>query len=1086
MNERIVSVVVRSISRRSISLIFEEDTAFSDPLSDYTGDFDIVRFLDENSTPIDSPVADTARFISQQVQGHHHHHHHHHHNQQQQQQQQSQQHHYQQQQQQHHPPLPQLHQNITTVAISEAANKMMYQNPARLPDSPPITDISGAGSSSSPSSASDSPYSPDNYQSYQLIHGTQQNGNGLILGIRPDLATHMLVPQELLQQNHLGNRILQHVLPSPQSDFIGSGSGYPPQSTPSALPQVSPPAVNMRSVNSGYLIQNNDYQMDPYSNVINSAASDGDASSSQNDGQISRKRVRSEQQPPLPPSQQQQQQQQQQHQQQHNSASSNVKSEPQKVFSLPSQLTVISSPVTTVEDFDDSFHQQAIKFTAFNEEHWATLYDINQRPLHQLEMHVVADKGFNYSTMDNCFVNQKKNHFQISVHIEAIDNHPPNFVKIGNELKMVKEFKLAFCGVKSEMPTSEIQIKQSTTDRRPVPHDPVSLEIHERRMTKVTVPRLHFSETTMNNQRKNGRPNPDQKYFLLVVRLIACTADGHDAIVQAYQSEKVIVRASNPGQFEPPDSDATWQKNGSTLYYNSGSVAIGTDRAVAPLTVGGDIYCSGVVHRPSDRRMKEQIHEVDTKSALSHLAQIRVVGYSYKPEIALKWGLSEENRHRVGVIAQELAEILPDAVTDNGDFLQVDDSRIFYETVAAATELCRLTGNLEHKIEAVEKLSHKLAKLHRRKNKDIGSLASGLSDLGFSDKASFMSSHTSLASIAPSCVSRDKCHRRDNKERSKSREKYWHCRNPSCHRAEPPLCSSKVTQGTIVILVGVMAICLIAMSTLYVLDWHNRTFGYQKRPYMFESTTSNGPMMEQGVKIGQIVQVKDNVWKPPIQPHAPPLSVSCDHMYCHTFCCMKDDEYSIANDDDKDQQTVLSLSQQQQSLLKVKGSEENRASSFDRRAFFSSLISDITIEILDFNITIDDRYCTSDSCKPHRGLYTFYIPISPTMPTVPLEIKFDVGDSGNYIDNCGSLRDFDQKPCNDEHAVRTVRGKQPVVQKIIEGIYELPVGNYMHSAYRFRIGYSTESCNMNESQRGRSFDEYNLIFYRRCQTPVNF
>lgn len=48
----------------------------------------------------------------------------------------------------------------------------------------------------------------------------------------------------------------------------------------------------------------------------------------------------------------------------------------------------------------------------------------------------------------------------------------------------------------------------------------------------------------MNNQRKNGRPNPDQKYFLLVVRLIACTADGHDAIVQAYQSEKVIVRVS--------------------------------------------------------------------------------------------------------------------------------------------------------------------------------------------------------------------------------------------------------------------------------------------------------------------------------------------------------------------------------------------------------------------------------------------------------------------------------------------------------------------------------------------------------------
>lgn len=84
----------------------------------------------------------------------------------------------------------------------------------------------------------------------------------------------------------------------------------------------------MRPLNSGYLIQNNDYQIDPYSNVINSATSEGDGSGSQSDGQISRKRVRSDQQPPLPPQQQQQQQ------QQHNPVSANVKSEPQKVDSL--------------------------------------------------------------------------------------------------------------------------------------------------------------------------------------------------------------------------------------------------------------------------------------------------------------------------------------------------------------------------------------------------------------------------------------------------------------------------------------------------------------------------------------------------------------------------------------------------------------------------------------------------------------------------------------------------------------------------------------------------------------------------------
>lgn len=77
---------------------------------------------------------------------------------------------------------------------------------------------------------------------------------------------------------------------------------------------------------------------------------------------------------------------------------------------------------------------------------------------------------------------------------------------------------------------------------------------------------------------------------------------------------------------------------------------------------------------------------------MGRVAQMRLVEFAYKPEIAARWGLSERDRHRVGVIAQELAEVLPEAVKDNGDFLTVDDTRIFYDTVAAAQELYRLTG----------------------------------------------------------------------------------------------------------------------------------------------------------------------------------------------------------------------------------------------------------------------------------------------------------------------------------------------------------------------------------------------------------
>uniref|UniRef100_A0A0K0DPT9 TORC_N domain-containing protein n=1 Tax=Angiostrongylus cantonensis TaxID=6313 RepID=A0A0K0DPT9_ANGCA len=49
---------------------------------------------------------------------------------------------------------------------SQHNSHTMFQNATRLPESPPITDISGAGSSGSPESNSDAPYSPENYPNY--------------------------------------------------------------------------------------------------------------------------------------------------------------------------------------------------------------------------------------------------------------------------------------------------------------------------------------------------------------------------------------------------------------------------------------------------------------------------------------------------------------------------------------------------------------------------------------------------------------------------------------------------------------------------------------------------------------------------------------------------------------------------------------------------------------------------------------------------------------------------------------------------------------------------------------------------------
>uniref|UniRef100_A0A914N9G6 Uncharacterized protein n=1 Tax=Meloidogyne incognita TaxID=6306 RepID=A0A914N9G6_MELIC len=189
------------------------------------------------------------------------------------------------------------------------------------------------------------------------------------------------------------------------------------------------------------------------------------------------------------------------------------------------------------EDLEDNNFggtQRTIKFEPFLRESWATLFDINQQPLPIMPIVVVADKGFNFSPSDNCFVNQKKNHFQITVNIGvnpmivvvadkgfnfspsdncfvnqkknhfqitvnigvnpmANANSPqmgngqqtlqhkfaPHYVRTELHGRVVllpivdKKFYLSFCGVKSDMQTYEIPIKQSQTDRKPIDHLPV-------------------------------------------------------------------------------------------------------------------------------------------------------------------------------------------------------------------------------------------------------------------------------------------------------------------------------------------------------------------------------------------------------------------------------------------------------------------------------------------------------------------------------------------------------------------------------------------------------------------------------------
>ncbi|KAG8125532.1 hypothetical protein E2320_020689 [Naja naja] len=445
---------------------------------------------------------------------------------------------------------------------------------------------------------------------------------------------------------------------------------------------------------------------------------------------------------------------------------------------------------------------QSIKWQPHQQNKWSTLYDANYKELPMPTYRVDADKGFNFSVGDDAFVCQKKNHFQVTVYIGMIGD--PKYVKTPEGLKPLECFYLKLHGL--EALNQSINIEQSQSDRSKRPFNPVMVNLPPEQVTKVTVGRLHFSETTANNMRKKGKPNPDQRYFMLVVALQA-HSQNQNYTLAAHISERIIVRASNPGQFES-DSDVLWQRSQlpDTVFHH-GRVGINTDRPDEALVVHGNVKVMGSLMHPSDIRVKDDIQEVDTTEQLKRISRMRLVHYNYKPEFAATSGLENTTETGTGVIAQEVKEILPEAVKDSGEivftsgktienFLVVNKERIFMENVGAVKELCKLTDNLENRIDELERWSHKLAKLKR-----LDSMKSTGSSGAFSQAGSQFSRAESIP--------------------HKKRPPKVAGKTPTQGVKDQACISQRFLQGTIIALVVIMAFSVVSMSTLYVLSYRS-------------------------------------------------------------------------------------------------------------------------------------------------------------------------------------------------------------------------------------------------------------------------
>ncbi|XP_077066202.1 myelin regulatory factor isoform X10 [Siphateles boraxobius] len=468
---------------------------------------------------------------------------------------------------------------------------------------------------------------------------------------------------------------------------------------------------------------------------------------------------------------------------------------------------IIKQEPGLMQDAENSYldpNYQCIKWQAHQQNKWTMLYDSNGKELPMPTYRVDADKGFNFSLADDAFVCQKKNHFQVTVYIGMPGD--PKYVKTSEGLQPIECFYMKLNGVKLEAMNQSINVEQSQSDRSKRPFKPVfhlfyRVTLPPEQVTKVTVGRLHFSETTANNMRKKGKPNPDQRYFMLVVALQA-QSHSQSFTVAAHVSERIIVRvtaASNPGQFES-DSEVLWQRGQmQDSVYHHGRVGINTDRPDEALVIHGNVKVMGSLVHPSDIRAKENVKEVDTTDNLRRISQMRLVHYQYKPEFAATVGI--DTTAETGVIAQEVQQILPEAVKEGGDvvcangetipnLLVVNKDRIFMENVGAVKELCKLTDNLETRIDELERWSRKLAKLRR-----LDSMKSSVSGGTVSQSGSYFS-RTGSGPL--------------KKKTAK----------PGSKRSVPEqsCLSHRFMQGTILALVIIMAFSVISMSILYVLN----------------------------------------------------------------------------------------------------------------------------------------------------------------------------------------------------------------------------------------------------------------------------
>jgi hypothetical protein len=150
---------------------------------------------------------------------------------------------------------------------------------------------------------------------------------------------------------------------------------------------------------------------------------------------------------------------------------------------------------------------------------------------------------------------------------------------------------------------------------------------------------------------------------------------------------------------------------GMTLTH-TGLAGIATTTPASALSVQGSILSSALyggatnvtvdangnlIRDPSDERLKENIEGLNASSSLAAVLALRGVGFDWRDEDT--YGPQRE----VGFIAQEVAEVIPEAVSGGGEYLSLNTRPIVAVLVEAVKEIWRVVAELAEKVEEISR-----------------------------------------------------------------------------------------------------------------------------------------------------------------------------------------------------------------------------------------------------------------------------------------------------------------------------------------------------------------------------------------------